>query len=315
MLTKLTRSLLRSWLWFAFGLFLTIGSSVAFRPDWSSALAQVRSITQPSAALALPQNATLASFIPVGLPQSNNPAEGSRAVIRNDDRVPVTSRSYPWSAIGRVEFQDSQGDSYICTGTLVKPEIVLTNAHCVVDPDTQTVYENIQFAPNLIDGSLKPGGNRAQVIDLWAGTDFSDRSEPPHPDDWAFLKLDRPLGETYGTIGWQSVPLSVLIENPEQFTLVGYSADFPANNPGETAGAHKGCSILGGMADQVLRHNCDTFGGSSGGPILAVIDGEYTIVAVNSSEKTEAETGTGIVNFATQIDRIVEQIQAASGDR
>ncbi|WP_179228395.1 trypsin-like serine peptidase [Leptolyngbya ohadii] len=251
-----------------------------------------------------------ASSIPPGLPRSDNPLEDTRGVIRGDDRVPVTSRSYPWSAIGRVEFQDENGDGYICTGTLVKPDIVLTNAHCVVNPDTGRLFQNIRFAPNLIDGRLKDEGGRANAIDLLAGTDFRDRNEPPHPDDWAFLQLDKPLGEKYGTIGWQALPLPMLIENPEQFIMVGYSGDFPASNPGATAGAHEGCSILGSVNDDVLRHNCDTEGGSSGGPILAVIDGEYTIVAVNSSGRVNTASGAGIVNFATKISRIVEQLQA-----
>lgn len=270
-------------------------------------------VTSPNARSILTEfeaGGTLASFVPVGLPQSNNPAEGTRGVIRGDDRVPVMSRSYPWSAIGRVEFQDGNGDGYICTGTLVKPDIVLTNAHCVVNPETGQLFQNIQFSPNLIDGKLQDEGDRASAIDLLPGTNFRDRNQPPHPDDWAFLQLDKPLSEKYGTIGWESLPVAALIENPEQFIMVGYSGDFPADNPGETAGAHEGCSILGSVDDNVLRHNCDTTGGSSGGPILTVIDDEYTIVAVNSSGRVDSASGAGVVNFATKISRIVEQLQA-----
>jgi protease YdgD len=252
----------------------------------------------------------LEPFIPPNLEQSNNPNEGGRGVIGRDDRVSVTSRSYPWSAIGRIEYQDANGENYICTGTLVKSDIVLTNAHCVVDPETQTAYQNLQFAPNLIDGKLQAESDRTTAIEAWLGTDFSDRNEHPHPDDWAFLKLEQPLGETYGTIGWRSLPLSVLIENPEQFIMVGYSGDFPTDNPGATAGVHEGCSILGSLEDDVLRHNCDTFGGSSGGPILGILDDQYWIMAINSSERIEQTSGRGIVNFATKISRIIERIEA-----
>lgn len=297
---------------FVFGILASVILSQAFlNPMLASTVAQGLSNPQPILA-AFQSGTELDAFIPAELSQSSNPAEGTRGVIRTDDRIPVTSRSYPWSAIGRVEFQDATGEGYICTGTLVKPDIVLTNAHCVVDPATQTVYQNIRFAPNLINGRLKDEGDRANVVDLWSGTDFSDQDQPPHPDDWAFLKLDKPLGEKYGTIGWQSFPVPVLIENPEQFIMVGYSGDFPTDSPGETAGAHEACSILGSVDDNVLRHNCDTTSGSSGGPILAVVDNEYVIVAVNSSGRTEKSSGAGIVNFATKISRIVEQIQAAA---
>lgn len=299
---------------FALGIVISVFAGQIHSSVLAPAVAQSRAIelSNPQAILAAFQSGTeLASFVPAGLPQSTNPAEGTRGVIRTDDRVPVTSRSYPWSAIGRVEFETDRGMG-ICSGTLVKPDIVLTNAHCAVDPATQTVYQNIRFAPNLINGTLKDEDDRATVVDLWSGTDFSDRDQPPHPDDWAFLKLDKPLGEQYGTIGWQSFPVSVLIDNPEQFIMVGYSGDFPSDSPGETAGAHEACSILGSVDDNVLRHNCDTTGGSSGGPILAVVDNGYVIVAVNSSGRTEKSSGTGIVNFATKISRIVEQIQAAA---
>jgi V8-like Glu-specific endopeptidase len=258
--------------------------------------------------------ASLESFIPSGLTRSSNPAEGTRGVIRTDDRVPVTSRSYPWSAIGRLEFDTPEGAS-ICTGTLVNKDVVLTNAHCVVDPKTRRPHQNIRFAPNLIGGRLKNEADRATAIDGFVGTDFSDRPTPPHPDDWAFLKLDQPLGEKYGTIGWLAADVANLIENPERYIMVGYSGDFPRDNPGATASAHQGCSILGSTNDNVLRHNCDTTGGSSGGPILVQNNGQYRIVAVNSAERREGEQGPGIVNFATKISRIVERIQREGQSR
>lgn len=84
---------------------------------------------------------------------------------------------------------------------------------------------------------------------------------------------------------------------------------------GETAGAHLKCSILGELKDdkEVLVHDCDTTGGSSGGPILAVIDGEYYVVALNSAELTEQdEKGTivrGIENYAVKINRLEEWLK------
>ncbi|MBW4653737.1 MAG: hypothetical protein KME20_11980 [Kaiparowitsia implicata GSE-PSE-MK54-09C] len=90
--------------------------------------------------------------------------------------------------------------------------------------------------------------------------------------------------------------------------MVGYSGDFPADNPGQTASAHKGCSIVAEDLSLVL-HLCDTTGGASGGPILAMVDDQYRIVALHASGASRRDTGEGIVNFAVKIPRIVRQLQ------
>jgi protease YdgD len=253
-------------------------------------------------------------FIPANLDQSRDP-QGSRGTIGlRDDRVPMTSQQYPWSAIGRLEYPIEGDRIGICTGSLVVPDVVLTNAHCVVNRETHEVIANITFKPNLINGRVANDADIANVVDVIYGTDFRDSDAVPHPNDWAFVKLDRPLGETYGTLAWTSLPVSDLLRTYDrELILAGYSGDFPADAPGRTAGVHDGCSILG-EADGSLLHDCDTFGGSSGGPILAIIDGEFRIVALNSAERSEAAVNptTGeiiaqesIINYGVKIAPIV----------
>lgn len=263
----------------------------------------------PTPAFEIDLNPT--TFIPEGLEESPNASVvSSRGVIGSrDDRVMLTSRSHPWSAIGRVDFRTADGGTGHCSGTLVEQDIVLTNAHCVIDPETSAFYSNVQFAPNVINGEILSQDDIANAVEILPGTDFSDRPQPPHPDDWAFIKLDRPLGDRYGTVGWQVLPLSVLIDSPERYILVGYSGDFPEDNPGMTAGVHDGCSILGSAGDEFLRHNCDAFSGSSGGPILSFVDGEPKIVALNSADRTDQETSAGIVNFAVDLSRMSAKLQ------
>ncbi|MBD2459913.1 trypsin-like peptidase domain-containing protein [Oscillatoria sp. FACHB-1407] len=259
---------------------------------------------------------TLTPLIPGELRRSNQPNGGSRGVIGlTDDRVPMTSFDYPWSAIGRIEYLS--GDEFsICTGSLVAPDIVLTNAHCIIDMETHQPKAGTKFAPNLIDGLVQDEEDLANVVDLIRGTDFRNDNQMPHPDDWAFLRLDRPLGERYGTLAWQPLPVSTLVrEYGSRLTLVGYSGDFPPDDPASTAGAHVGCSILGEVEDNLI-HDCDMFGGSSGGPILAEVDGEFRIVALNAAElyeEGELDSGErirqGIVNYGVKISRITNLIQ------
>jgi V8-like Glu-specific endopeptidase len=249
------------------------------------------------------------SFIPPHLNNQPNLPTGGRGVLGRDDRTEVLSQAYPWSTIGRIEGIDVNGESYICTGTLISADVVLTNAHCVVDISTQQLSQTIRFMPNLINGQIPDAADVAYVGDVYVGTDFSDRPNLPHADDWALLKLDKPLGDKYGWLGWSSLPISTLSNSDyqEQLIFVGYSGDYPRNNPGATAGAQFGCSILDEMED-VLLHDCDTFGGSSGGPILGLVDGELRIIAINAAEALDSESGEPITNLAVSIDRIIAQL-------
>ncbi len=283
-----------------------------------SAIAQDRliSIREDFAALGLEGEPE--RFVPEGLSRSSSPNEGSRGVIgATDDRIPMVNPNYPWSAIGRIVGLAPDDSTYTCTGTLVAPDLVLTNAHCVVNPDTQEFSQTIKFQPNLINGRLADEADLANVQEIFYGTDFQEDSTPPNADDWAFLKLDKPLGEKYGTIGWTALSLATLVEDyDEALIMVGYSGDFPTDNPGETAGVHEGCSILGEVSGSLI-HDCDTFGGASGGPILGVVEGEFRIVALNSAERIQevAEEGmaqpnrVGIINYAVRITRIAERIK------
>ncbi|MGB3310224.1 MAG: trypsin-like peptidase domain-containing protein [Nodosilinea sp.] len=246
--------------------------------------------------------------IPAGLSQSDNPSEGGRIIIGPDNRQPMTSSSYPWSAVGQIVGFTSEG-SYTCTGTLVADDLVLTNAHCVVDPATGMYSQRIMFLPNLVNGRLTNDDDIATVTGVLVGTDFAE-DRFPEPDDWALMRIDKPLGQIYGTIGLSPLPTEVLLNEPfaEQLIMVGYSGDFPADNPGQTASAHKGCSIVE-EALSVVLHLCDTTGGASGGPILALIDDEYRIVALHAAGRTNRETGEGVVNFAVTVPRIMSQLQ------
>ncbi|BAZ04240.1 glutamyl endopeptidase [Calothrix sp. NIES-3974] len=253
------------------------------------------------------------AFQPPNLPQSNKPdeSEGKRGIIGWDDRVPMLSRRYPWSAIGRVQGFDRQGKGYHCTGTLISDDVVLTNAHCVINPETGQFSQRIQFLPNVINGQVTNRDDVAEVTEVVYGTDFSGSGLENQVNDWALLKLDQPIGLKYGYLGWKALPSSTLIRNQGKYIFVGYSGDFPNNNrkgyefftagPGWTASVQNGCSIVREERG-VLFHDCDTTGGSSGGAIIAIIGGQPRIVALNNAEIVNQRTGQGLINLAVKID-------------
>jgi protease YdgD len=279
--------------------------------------------TQPS--LTVASDTPIADFpapnqssVPPNLLQDNEPAP-TRGIICKpsqdakdcDNRVPMKSHDYPWSAIGRLQI----GETGHCTGTIIDESWVLTNAHCVIDMETHKITTKpLAFLPNLIDGKLQSDDDRAKVVKVIVGTDFSDSDKIPNPNDWAMLKLDRPLGKKYGTIGWKAIPSSLLVKNAKKFTLVGYSFDFPsvekysefAAGPSFTAGIHKGCSFTSEQKDKVLVHSCDMRAGASGSAIIAWVNDKPYIVAVNNAELTNRITGEAYENYAVNVNRINE---------
>ncbi len=253
-------------------------------------------------------------FIPSGLGRAAKPDEGdTRGIpLGIDNRTPMLSRKYPWSAIGRVQGTTTDAKSYHCTGTLIDDNLVLTNAHCVIDPETGKLSTKIQFIPNVIDKNYQDIAEVEQVI---YGTDFKQSSNIT-PNDWAIMKINQPLGRKYGHLGWKSIPSATLASNPKAFFFVGYSGDFPNDKyqkyfsagPGWTASYEEKCSIVKEEAGFLL-HDCATAGGSSGGAIIGVINGDPYIVALNNAERKNLRTGQDITNFAVKISTIEQALR------
>ncbi len=104
--------------------------------SWASVNAQVNRITPKLLTAAPPQilnaedagqfniQGTGKPFQPPGLARSEKPYDQSRAIIRRDNRIPMISRKYPWSAIGRIVGKSTDDNIYTCTGTLISENVV-----------------------------------------------------------------------------------------------------------------------------------------------------------------------------------------------
>lgn len=199
--------------------------------NWVSVSAQVNRISPPLPTAAPPKfinaedagqfniQATSKPFQPSGLASSESPFDRSRAIIRQDDRIPMISRKYPWSAIGRIVGKSTDNSIYTCTGTLISENIVLTNSHCVIDPKTHQLSNRVVFLPNVINGKLQDDNDAALAEKVLYGTNFTEDKITNQRKDWALIKLNKPIGRKYGYLGWKSLPSSTLIKNQKKFLL------------------------------------------------------------------------------------------------
>jgi pimeloyl-ACP methyl ester carboxylesterase len=260
------------------------------------------------------------SYRPPGLTQSDQPTD--RAIVGEDNRFPVTKREFPWTAIGRIDWNIKDKVISQCTGTLIARNLILTNSHCLVKsernpepiiPRSSEQKGNIRitFKPNLVEGTFD---DSATVIDYAYGWEAGVK----YSEDWAILKLDKNLGDDYGYLGWRSLDFSnpaIIKALRSQARLAGYSGDYPTRKQRkvsrlegkemDTAGVHSGCTIEGSseglnvafLSDGSARyndnsekaekglilHNCDTTGGSSGSAIVAKFDdGQYYILGIHA---------------------------------
>ncbi len=192
------------------------------------------------------------------------PASETSNIFGPDNRV-TPDDSGPYKAIGRLDSG--------CTGTLVGKNLVLTAAHCVLDSATGTIKPSVKFfRPDLRNGT---SAHPAWVNFLWIG---GSKPEDDRRTDWAFLRLDDDVGNTYGTLPIQTVDMASQL--PYTVSLVGYSAD---RSSGNLPSLHAGCYVHK-IEDGKIYHDCDATSGVSGGPLLSAINGNTYVVGITVSE-------------------------------
>jgi len=301
-------------------------------------LAQPAPASQPIP-VALPFNPATdrPSLRPSSLGQAPNPMGDSFLEIESapdavapdtgatDDRVPMLSPEFPWSAMGRLDWVLADGTVFpVCTAALIGPNVILANAHCLqlhsvnadtgeveqdifVTPDLYpTLISSLVFQPSLREGVAPATATVTRVVMGWTPEDR------PTAEDWALMVIDRPLGtaENYGHLGWRQLALSdpaVVEALAEAVQFVGYARDFPPaplqayGRPTHTAGVDPGCSIVAQVEpgdsltrvaavdlSHALAHTCATPSGLSGGPLLAYFPdaGTYAIVGLHAQHIT-----------------------------
>ena len=212
--------------------------------------------------------------------------------------LPTDSQDYQLGRkVGWLLIRDLFGTYYVCTGFLVGPDLFLTNHHCVHD-----------------NFGLRPLGTAAILMDYYQDEDVDPTfggvtarvSALVHADaekDYALLRLDTPIGDTYG---WLELDTTTRPNSSQSVKLIshpqGRSKEIVRRNS-QIIDIPRGHRLFG--VPFALAYLADTEGGSSGSPVF-LRDGTGVIAIHHSGWR---RGGVPYHNSGSLMSYIVPEIQ------
>ncbi len=161
-----------------------------------------------------------------------------------------------------------------CSAVLVGPDLVVTAAHCLIDPATGDPVDAgaMTFAAGLSGSRAVARRQGLAVIAL------------PEPQGWppglglALLRLVRPIPAA------SAHPLPLTGDLPDNLVTVGYPRTAP-----DRAAIQTGCRVTL-REPQGFGLGCDAVSGFSGGAVLAATGAGWALAGVMVAEATRSET-------------------------
>lgn len=181
--------------------------------------------------------------------------------------VPTNARlTYPYRVSGKLFFQKPGGGSFICSGAVLRPRLILTAGHCVHKGSGGGggFYKSFLFVPAYHNGQAPyQAWNWRWVITT--GSWASSNGSVPNKADFAIIEVeDRKFGSQFKRIGqvvgWYGYRTNALVNNHTK--KIGY----PGNHDSAQIMHQVDSEDFKSGGQNTRLYGSDMRGGSSGGP-------------------------------------------------
>lgn len=200
-----------------------------------------------------------------------------------------------WSAVGRLD----TGASF-CSATLIAPDLVLTAAHCLYHPRTNAAFvpEDLTFSAGLRNGRAEAVRSVRRMLVLPDYRPQYGEEIEMIGRDLALLELQHPI--TQSSI--VAIPTGRTGRGRDPVTVVSYGQNREAH-----ASIEEDCDILA-RSGSVRSLSCEVASGSSGAPVLRMVNGHPEVIAVMSARaEVDGEQISLAVILDEQLSTLLDQ--------